>query len=348
MRPRPSFISGTGMVAAVVLLLAVAVWVLVDGWGLFSPGPLNAEATGQTLGGVRSHAGLGNDCGACHAMPWSGGTMAEACLDCHAGVAAELKAEEGLHGGLADSDALACGPCHPEHDGPSGALTVIDEAAFSEAHETTGFSLASHRETAQGGDFACADCHPAGYRRFDQAVCSACHRAIDAVFMDRHAATYGDDCLGCHDGTGRIGAGFDHATTGFPLEAGHVGVPCAGCHDGAGTAEDLRQTPTACFACHAADDEHDGAYGRRCDECHAATTWEEVTFDHAVFPLDHGRDERTATCETCHPASTQAYTCHGCHEHARADVLREHDGRTLAELEDCVRCHPGGREAEGD
>ena len=234
MRGRPTFVSATGIALAVVLLLAVAAWVLLDGLGLFSPGALNAEAGPRALGGVHSHAELGDRCGACHPAPWSGRSSADACLDCHTGVAAELKARKGLHGGLAgDRGQLACGPCHPEHDGPQGALTAVDESRFGDAHDATGFSLASHRETAQGGGFTCADCHPDGYRRFDQAVCSACHREIDAAFMDRHQATYGKDCLACHDGTGRVGADFDHGATGFPLEGKHADVPCADCHEDA-------------------------------------------------------------------------------------------------------------------
>ena len=90
---------------AVILLLAVAAWVLLHGLGLFSPGALNAEAGPRALGGVHSHAELGDRCGACHPAPWSSRSSADACLDCHTGVAAELGAREGLHGGLASESA---------------------------------------------------------------------------------------------------------------------------------------------------------------------------------------------------------------------------------------------------
>ena len=68
-----------------------------------------------------------------------------------------------------------------------------------------------------------------------------------------------------------------------------------------------------------------------------------MTFDHKVFPLDHGSDEKKATCETCHPNGTDTYTCFGCHEHTTCNVIGEHEGKSLAELQDCVRCHEGGR-----
>ena len=61
-----------------------------------------------------------------------------------------------------------CTECHPEHNGPHGSLTALDEAEFGSAHDMTGFSLKTHRKTASGGSFTCADCHPKGYARFDQ------------------------------------------------------------------------------------------------------------------------------------------------------------------------------------
>ena len=63
-----------------------------------------------------------------------------------------------------------------------------------------------------------------------------------------------------------------------------------------------------------------------------------------IFPLTHGREERVATCATCHPNGTTTYTCFGCHEHTPGNVLREHDGRSLASIANCIECHVGGRE----
>ena len=344
MKERPGFISATGVVVAAVLLLAVLAWTLARGPALFSPGPLNAEAKAATLGGVGSHAQLGGDCGACHPAPWSAQTTADRCMGCHDAVAAEITGEKGLHGGLAGGrTAPTCGGCHPEHNGPHGALTALDAATFP--HDLTGFSLRSHEKTVQGAGFACADCHPKSWTPFDQALCAGCHAGIDAAFMRRHEATWGKDCLPCHDGSGRNGANFDHGATAFALTGKHAAVPCEECHADARSVEDLRGTPQDCYACHKKDDEHRGAYGKDCGQCHSAAAWDEVSFDHTVFPLDHGSEERKATCETCHPADLKSYTCYGCHEHTEAKALNEHEGRSLAELADCVRCHPGGRQS---
>ena len=68
-RERPGFFSPTGIVAAVALVVIVVAVTLVLGPVLFSPGSLNAQAKTAPLGGVASHAKLGNRCGACHTAP---------------------------------------------------------------------------------------------------------------------------------------------------------------------------------------------------------------------------------------------------------------------------------------
>ena len=353
---RPGFFSATGVVAAVVVVLAAGATALLAGPSLFSPGALNAQTSAElalepaaspaSLGGVTSHAGTGDECGACHPAPWSSRTMADACVACHTGVGDQISGGKGLHGrleGLRTSP--TCAGCHPEHDGAYGALTVLDERSFGDTHEVAGFSLDTHRETQSGAAFACHDCHPAGYDRFSQRVCTDCHAEIDDAFMRDHEATFGRDCLACHDGTGA--ARVDHDRFAFKLTGKHRDVACEDCHEGARTGKDYRDAPTDCYGCHAEDDEHDGAYGRECGDCHTARAWGDVTFDHKVFPLDHGSEEQRATCQTCHPRGTSTYTCYGCHEHTTANVLGKHEGRPLSELADCVRCHPGGREAEG-
>lgn len=356
MKRRPAFMSATGFVAAVVVFLGAGAVMHLAGPGLFSPGALNAQtsadltpradATAEPLGGVTSHAQLGDECSACHPAPWSSRTMADACLGCHTRVGDEIKTQDGLHGRLEGMrTSPTCNACHPEHNGPDGSLTTLDEAEFRSTHDMTGFSLKTHRKTESGGGFTCADCHPKGYARFDQAVCAACHAEIDAAFMKEHESAFGKDCLGCHDGSGNTSV--DHSKFAFKLTGEHASVACGDCHKGAQSLQDYQDAPQDCYSCHAKDDEHDGAYGRGCGACHSAKGWGDVTFDHEVFPLDHGSDEKKATCETCHPNGTDAYTCFGCHEHTQSNVIGKHEGKSLAELQDCVRCHEGGGGGEG-
>jgi hypothetical protein len=341
MSKRPGFFSPTGIVVAVVLLAIVVALTVVVGPMLFSPGSLNSQAKAAALNGAASHAKLGNDCGACHPAPWSSQSMADKCLDCHKQVGADIAAKRGVHGHLAGGQSSpTCRGCHPEHHGPNGALTSLDGATFP--HDQFGFSLRGHRETEKGAKFTCADCHPKGYTTFDQAICSDCHAAIDAKFMTQHEAAYGKDCLACHDGSG--GANIDHSKFSFKLTGKHAAVACKDCHSATGSLQDFQNTPQDCYSCHAKDDEHKGAYGRLCGDCHTAAGWADATFDHAVFPLDHGSDERKATCQTCHPTDTKSYTCYGCHEHTTGNVLNQHEGKSLAALADCIKCHPGGRQ----
>ena len=182
-----------------------------------------------------------------------------------------------------------CGDCHPDHHGASGALTSLDGSTFP--HDVTGFTLRGHQEKDEGGRFTCADCHPKGYAgAFDQALCTSCHAAIDAAFMKQHEAAYGADCLACHDGSGT--AKVDHSKFPFKLTGKHATVPCGGCHDGAKSMQDFQKTPQDCYSCHAKDDEHKGSFGKDCGSCHTTNGWGDATFDHTVFPVDHGSDQQ--------------------------------------------------------
>ena len=232
-----------------------------------------------------------------------------------------------------------CGGCHPDHGGPNGALTSLDESTFP--HDVTGFSLSGHRDKAEGGRFTCADCHPKGYGAFDQSICATCHAAMDASFMKQHEAAFGTDCLPCHDGGGN--ASVDHSKFAFKLTGKHAAVALRAPATAAPSrSRTSRRPPQDCYACHAKDDKHKGAYGQQCGDCHSASGWGDVTFDHNVFPLDHGSDQQKSTCQTCHPNGTSTYTCFGCHAHTTSNVVGEHEGKSLAELQDCIKCHQGG------
>jgi hypothetical protein len=82
-----------------------------------------------------------------------------------------------------------------------------------------------------------------------------------------------------------------------------------------------------------------------CGQCHNTTSWANATFDHTIFPINHGSNQQTATCMTCHPTDFSTYTCLGGHFHTQASVQSDHEGQSVAALMDCIRCHPGGRQA---
>ena len=342
MTKRPGFVSATGIVVAIVLLLGIVTWDLVRGPALFSPGPLNAEATGPALGGVTNHAQLGDDCGACHPPPSSSATMADRCLDCHKAIGADIKAKEGIHGRLAGAQSSpTCRGCHPEHNGPKGALTSLDGVTFP--HDLTGFSLRGHRETAKGARFACTDCHPKDYTTFDQSLCSDCHAAIDAAFMSRHEAAYGKDCLACHDGSG----GGQHRPQQVLLQAdrqarrGGVQRLPLEAPDPSRTTGTRHRTATRATPRTTSTTARTGAS--------AGTATPPRT---GAMPLSITPSSRSTTAaKSARPPArratrpiTKSYTCYGCHEHTTGNVLNQHEGKSLAELADCIECHPGGRQ----
>ncbi len=326
-------LSATGMISAVIALLIVVGVVLAKGGVPFSPGPLNAQAGEEMLGGVRSHAEIGGECGRCHAAPWSGERMADRCVQCHTEIAQQLQQPGTLHGALmSKSVSLQCRACHPEHRGPTAPLTVMDMANFP--HEAVGFSLKAHQKQQDGTPFACSDCHARDITTFDQAVCADCHRDLNGTaFVDAHTQLFGTGCLDCHDGVDSYGRNFDHNAV-FRLEGKHAKTACSKCHLGARSLADLQSTPTECFDCHKQDDPHNGDFGTNCAACHTPVAWDQVNFDHSqtAFPLE-GKHARVA-CEKCHVNKVFAGTPTACVDcHAKDDA---HNGQFGT---DCAACH---------
>jgi hypothetical protein len=203
----------------------------------------------------------------------------------------------------------AWGPrCRDCHDG----LDRFGRGRFQ--HDSTGFKLlGAHERTS------CAACHVgttklAGYRTASR-ECVSCHRKDD-----EHGGRFGIACGSCHTVTAWKPATFDHKAS------------------------------KDCVSCHRKDDEHRGEFGTDCATCHSIKAWRPATMKH-TFPLDHGERGRTA-CTVCHEPGRPypEYTCYGCHEHTPDRIAREHreEGIGGARLNDCVRCHPSGREHEGD
>jgi hypothetical protein len=266
--------------------------------------------------------------------------MAARCLACHTNVDTQVQARSGLHGRLVgDKSSPTCRGCHTDHHGARGALTVGGPAF---PHFLTGYSLTGHQRTPRGAKVSCSDCHHNDLSHFDEASCSECHAKLDASYMRKHVAAFGSRCLTCHDGSGRFGADFDHGKLPFKLTGKHSGLACGQCHPDTGSLQALKNTPSECSACHAKDDKHNGTFGQFCGECHSTDRWPGATFDHRIFPINHGNRGTASTCQTCHPLSLSSYTCFGCHEHTPAGIQSKHEGRTIVQLADCVRCHAGG------
>ena len=325
-------LSGTGIVAAVVTALVIGGLVYTQGGVMFSPGPLNAQR-GEMLGGVTSHAEIGGDCKACHTAPWDSAKMEDRCVDCHGEIAEQMQYVASMHGSiLNDKPDLRCRFCHPEHRGPDGRLTELNEADFP--HQAVGFSMEGHQFTVTREAFVCSDCHGDDITRFDLQTCDTCHRQMDLGFMTAHTLSYGSACLECHDGVDGLATNFDHNKFPFKLAGKHAGLDCAKCHTGARVIGDFQMVLQDCQSCHLRDEPHGGRYGPTCAACHSENGWKPATFDHNLSSFKLEGEHAEAACDSCHLNNVFVGTpadCYSCHQQDD-----EHGGRFGT---DCSACH---------
>jgi hypothetical protein len=254
-------------------------------------------------------------CGQCHAQVRAVAdfkSVSAQCVDCHR--------KDDAHNGVFGVD---CAKCHTS-DGWEGAQ-------FD--HTLAAFKLVGRHQTVE-----CAQCHVNNIFKGTPQTCVACHQKDD-----EHQGAFGTDCAQCHTPSAWKDATFDHNLAAFKLTGAHVSVPCEKCHANGV----FKGTPQTCVGCHAEPQEHRGAFGTDCAQCHTTQTWQGATFDH-VFPLNHGESGNIA-CQTCHTTTDfKQYTCYGCHEHDPADIQARHLEEGIGDFQDCVRCHARGqREEEG-
>ncbi|MEW5940334.1 MAG: cytochrome c3 family protein [Chloroflexota bacterium] len=260
------------------------------------------------------------ECRDCHVVEISSFDQA-VCVECHRPTNEAFMAGHVSNWG---ENCLAC------HDG-------IDSFGDDFDHNRFSFPLqGKHAQTS------CYTCHAKArtlleLRNLPQ-TCAACHLEDDA-----HAGAYGAECGACHSSEGWKPAAFDHNLSAFKLEGEHAQVACEDCHlNGV-----YKGTPADCYSCHAQNDAHDGRFGMDCASCHSTSAWSPAQYNRPhAFPLDHG-EGRAASCATCHPTSFTTYTCYGCHEHNESNIRAEHLEEGVSNFENCVECHPNGREHEG-
>ena len=231
---------------------------------------------------------------------------------------------------LPDKLSRACVSCHRADDKHKGRFGTRCESCHNEVawsqqkfdHASTQFAL-----LGKHAELACNACHRTNLHDTLPRDCGGCHRDDDA-----HKGQLGTRCESCHNAVGwKKDVVFDHAQTRFPLTAAHAGLACGRCHAGATFAD----ASPRCVACHERDDKHAGAFGARCDSCHATGSWKGARFDHAQTQFALTGAHVQLQCGDCHrePADTVklARDCFSCHA-----VDDEHDGRFGR---DCERCH---------
>jgi hypothetical protein len=119
---------------------------------------------------------------------------------------------------------------------------------------------------------SCESCHISTTFKKVKTECNACHAKDDS-----HKGKLGSDCTQCHNQNGWKIWKFNHNTqTKFELTGSHEGVDCLACH----TAASIKTPPpSGCNGCHAADDRHNGRFGKRCESCHNTRTFTDITIN---------------------------------------------------------------------
>jgi hypothetical protein len=296
------------------------------------PGNLSGiNRSGEMLGGFSSHAMFEQECTHCHAAVHC--ITDNKCQECHMDIARQRAEAVGLHSLFPGTE--KCQTCHTEHRGRSAITSAVLLSNINH-QELTGFTLAKHETRFDGTPMVCDDCHTEGRFTPDEVRCVACHEKADGELIAQHSAAHGDNCVGCHNGSGDIVA-LDHNSV-YPLEGGHKNVACVNCHQDqlfAGTAQN-------CEACHAEPEMHAGQFGQECVRCHTAVAWAPAQLTQHQFNINHA-DEGVLECAACHVQTYTAVTCANCHE--TADMLTAHPPATVPDYTpqaSCITCHPTG------
>ncbi len=270
---------------------------------------------------IAGHADIESDCSECH-VAFARGKQPALCMDCHEDIADDINSRRGYHGQDEEASTQMCAVCHTDHVGREADIVGLDTEAFD--HALTDLLLETgHQEVA------CEDCHAIDEKyREASTICFDCH-AED----DEHKGGLGEDCKACHGATKWSETEYDHEKEAdYALIGGHLEAECTDCH----VDHSYKNTPTDCYACHKADDSHEGLNGTDCAYCHVVNSWTKTVFDHAfetTFALlgKHGK----ITCADCHVDNKfeveLEVECVSCHLDED-----EHEGLNG---EDCGECH---------
>jgi len=322
---------------------------------------------------------LGPACASCHSetawkpapgfkhgrtrFPLTGRHVEVRCESCH-----RRSPEPGGRTAYAGLQFEDCNSCHRDvHAGrfPQRCASCHTTAGWFSAGQT--FNHASTRFPLRGAHLRvrCQGCHGgtetprargAGthVRLVQFEHCSDCHQDPHRGQFTKRAD--GGACEGCHTEASwevRSIAGFDHATTRFPLRGRHATVKCAQCH-GTGPASAAAIDPRRferCADCHR--DAHAGQFAARsdggaCESCHDEKGFLPPNYfvnshAHSRFPLQGAH--LAVACTRCHKLGTvrgervrvfrkaEPASCATCHKDVHRGVFAQWmtDG--------CATCH---------
>jgi nitrate/TMAO reductase-like tetraheme cytochrome c subunit len=154
--------------------------------------------------------------------------------------------------------------------------------------------------------------------------------------------------------TDPAGAGFDHASTGYPLTGVHAAQPCESCHIGGR----MKGTPRTCDSCHTAGpalakanvvmpQKHVPAVVG-CAECHNTQSFARTKFRHNMV--------NTVSCQTCHTglaatgktprhvAAPAGQPCGDCHRSTSSWLPASFNHTQVTVANNCFSCHDGSHD----
>ncbi len=230
----------------------------------------------------KHEATLGKDCAACHTdVDWKATRFSHTrtrfqlraghsvpplkCSACHVDQKTYRQAP------------MDCLSCHRKDDKHEGQLGVRCESCHTETSWTKArFNHATARFALTGShvNVKCTDCHKTLRYKDAPRDCLSCHGKDD-----KHKVRFGTACESCHNARSWAVWQFDHQRqTDYPLASGHLSVACEACHRAAAPAGKLAAPlQRSCVSCHERDDTHAGNLGPRCEQCHSATRWNQVS-----------------------------------------------------------------------
>ena len=181
------------------------------------------------------------------------------CVDCHKG---------DLYKDKLKTDCYSCHRKDDKHEGQVGKK--CETCHRVQSWKKTDFNHLMSRYPLTGKHLLteCKKCHVTLRYRDAKLECWACHEKQDV-----HKQVFGTKCETCHNTRDWKNWDYDHNKTRFRLQGKHKGIRCAECHIPAAGKKSL---PSNCASCHGKDDKHDGAYGVRCEHCHAGDAWKTI------------------------------------------------------------------------
>jgi hypothetical protein len=168
-----------------------------------------------------------------------------------------------------ESKCIACHKKDDKHKNQLGSQceTCHNEKRWQDApydHNKSKFPLTGSHARTQ-----CKACHLTPAFHDAPGTCFACHEKDD-----KHKRRFGIKCESCHYTGAWSSWDFDHDTTKFKLDGGHLKATCYSCHKE--TLPNPAKPEKMCFSCHLKDDVHNGGFSTQCERCHVSVAWKKV------------------------------------------------------------------------